>query len=74
MKLQEFEALAREEGFRAFTVYTKGGLKAEVPHPEFVSIPPGEEPSYVLVYFLVNKIAVPRFIDLDAIDHIDFSL
>ena len=38
MKLEEFEALTRQEGFRAFTVYTKGGLEARVLHPEFVSI------------------------------------
>jgi hypothetical protein len=31
MKLEEFEALAKPEDFRAFTVCTKGGLKARSP-------------------------------------------
>jgi hypothetical protein len=73
MKLEEFAALSIPNGFRAFSVYTKVGLKAEVPHPEFVSIPPGEAPSYVLIYYMVGRISTPRLIDLDAIDHVDFD-
>ena len=49
----------------------------EVPDPEFVDIPPisedAEVPSYVTVY-TTRRATVAKFIDLDAIDHIDWDV
>ena len=42
-----------------------------VPHPEFVQFPP-EGASYVLVCS-AGRAPVPKFIELDAIDHIDWE-
>jgi hypothetical protein len=47
MKLDELKAFAGAEGFRPFVIKTKGGLTVEVPHPEFVTIPPDEEASFI---------------------------
>jgi hypothetical protein len=72
MTLEEFSALAEPEGFRTFRVFTRSGWSIEVGHPEFVDIPPEEEPSYVVIYQKVNRSSVPRLVDLGAIDHIEY--
>jgi hypothetical protein len=73
MTRDEMQQLAESEGFRPFAIVTQGGLRMEVPHPEFINIPP-EGASYVLVYTTGRPAHVPRFIELDAIDHIDWEL
>jgi hypothetical protein len=47
MKLDELKAFAEPQGFRPFVIKTKGGLTMEVPHPEFVTIPPDDEASFI---------------------------
>jgi hypothetical protein len=73
MKLAEIAELIEPGKFRPFTIATKSGLRMPVPHSEFVAIPPGETPSYVIA-FTTGKVTVPILIDLDAIDHIDYKL
>ena len=72
MKLDEIKAMSGPDGFRPFTIVTKGGLSMEIPHPEFVTIPPDDEASYVGVY-TTQKPTILCLIDLNAIDHIDFK-
>jgi len=72
MTREELSEFAKVDGFRPFTIFSQGGLRAEVPHPEFIVIPPGEQTSFVIV-FTTGRISIPKFIDLDAIDHIDWS-
>jgi hypothetical protein len=74
MTRDALEPLADSDGFRAFAIVTGSGARFEIPHPEFIDIPPGEETPYIIVYRAGNKSAVPKFIDLDAIDHLDFEL
>jgi hypothetical protein len=50
MKLDELKAFAGAEGFRPFVIKTKGGLIMEVPHPEFVAIPPDDDASFIGVW------------------------
>ena len=77
MTRDEISQLIQAQGFRPFAIVTQGGLRMEVPHPEFVDLPPIEEdmeaPSYVTVYTR-GRTAVAKFIDLDAIDHIDWEV
>jgi hypothetical protein len=77
MTRDEISALIDPLGFRPFAVVTQGGLRMEVPHSEFVDIPPisedGEVPSYVTVY-TSRGATIAKFIDLDAIDHIDWNV
>jgi hypothetical protein len=77
MKLAEIAALIEPTNFRQFAIVTKGGLRMDVPHWEFVVIPPstadGETPGYVIA-FTTGKATAPKLIDLDAIDHIDYEL
>jgi hypothetical protein len=73
MNSDQLKALAFDKPFRPFVLEMIGGSRIGVLSAGAISIPPGEEPSYVLVYFMVGKISIPRFIDLDAIDHIDFE-
>src|SRR5262249_4616387 len=68
MRLGELAAMSAPEGFRPFSIITKGGLRMEVPHPEFVSIPPDETASFFGVYTTARP-TILRLIDLDAIDH-----
>jgi hypothetical protein len=70
MTIQEFEALAAPEGFQPFVIVTKSGWSIEVPHPEFVDIPP-QPASYVIVYSTGAGRAL-RLIDLGDIDHIEY--
>ena len=72
MKLDELAAMSAPEGFRPFSIITKGGLRMEVPHPEFVSIPPDETASFFGVYTTARP-TILRLIDLDAIDHIELN-
>ena len=72
MKLDELKAMSDPEGFRPFVIKTKGGLRMEVPHPEFVSIPPDSEAS-VFGDWTNPRPTIVRLIDLDAIDHIELS-
>jgi hypothetical protein len=72
MKIEDIAALVEPSNFRPFTIVTKGGLRMAIPHSEFVAIPPGEAPSYVIA-FTTGKVTAPKFIDLDAIDHIDYK-
>ena len=76
MKLEEIAELIEPANFRAFAIVTKGGLRMDIPHSEFMAIPPynadGEAPGYVIA-FTTGKVTAAKFIDLDAIDHIDFD-
>lgn len=72
MTLEEFGGLAEAGAFRAFVLFTKSGWAIEVAHPEFVDIPPQEEPSYVVIYEKVGRSSVPRLVDLGAIDHVEY--
>jgi hypothetical protein len=72
MKIEDIAALVEPSNFRPFTIVTKGGLRMPIPHSEFVAIPPGESPSYVIA-FTTGQVTAPKFIDLDAIDHIDYK-
>jgi hypothetical protein len=72
MTREEMIELAKPESFRPFTVVTQDGVRMEVPRPEFIHIPP-EGASFVSVY-TTGRAHVPRFIELDAIDHIDWQL
>jgi len=45
MTREELSEFAKVDGFRPFTIFSQGGLRAEVPHPEFIVIPPGEQTS-----------------------------
>lgn len=71
MSLEELNQLAEPEGFRPFMIVTKQGLRMEIPHPEFIDIPP-EGSSFVTVY-RTGQAHMPRLIDLNAIDHIDLN-
>jgi hypothetical protein len=77
MRLEEIEALIKPSNFSPFAIVTQGGLRMEIPHAEFMAIPPdtaeGELPSYVIAY-TTGKATVPVLIDLSAIDHIDYEL
>jgi hypothetical protein len=72
MTRDEMQQLAESEGFRPFAIVTQGGLRMEVPHPEFINIPP-DGASFVTVY-TTGRARVPKFIELEAIDHIDWQL
>ena len=72
MKLEELKAFAGAEGFRPFVIKTKVGLTMEVPHPEFVTIPPDEEASFIGVWTTARP-TILRLIDLGAIDHLEFK-
>jgi hypothetical protein len=72
MTRDAIQPLAESEGFRAFIIVTKSGTHFLVPHPEFIEIPPGEDTPYIIVYG-PGRVSVPKFIDLDAIDHLDFE-
>jgi hypothetical protein len=72
MSIEDFEELVAVPGFRPFTVVTKAGWSIEVPHPEFVDVPP-QPVSYVVVYTSGAGGRAPRLIDLGAIDHIEYS-
>ena len=72
MRREEVIEFANSKGFKPFAIVTQGGLRMEVPHPEFIVVPPGEDTSFVIV-FSVGRISVPKFIDLGAIDHIDWN-
>jgi hypothetical protein len=72
MKLDELKAFTEPQGFRPFVIKTKGGLTMEVPHPEFVTIPPDDEASFIGVW-TTQRPTVLRLIDLGAIDHIEFK-
>ena len=69
----DLEEIAKPEGFKPFTVVTVGGLEMKVPHPEFIVIPPGGEESYIQIFKLVGRTSVPKWIALDAIDHIEWE-
>lgn len=71
MTREEMDELAKPEGFRPFAIVTQGGLRMEVPHPEFIDIPP-DGASFVTVY-TTGRAHVAKFIELDAIDHIDWQ-
>lgn len=71
MTLEELSQLAEPEGFSAFVIVTKQGLRAQIPHPEFIDIPP-EGASFVTIY-RTGQAHMPCLIDLDAIDHIDLN-
>jgi len=77
MTRDEISQIIQPQGFRPFAIVTQGGLRMEVPHPEFVDLPPTEAgmetPSYVTVYTRARA-AIAKFIDLDAIDHIDWEV
>jgi hypothetical protein len=77
MTREEINQLIEPQGFRPFAIVTQGGLRMEIPHPEFVDLPPMEEEmepaSYVTVYTR-GRVAIAKFIDLDAIDHIDWEV
>jgi hypothetical protein len=75
MSREEMEALAEPEGFRPFVIRTVSGKEYQVPHPEFISIPPGEETSYVEVYELTpsRRHSVGRWVPLSNIDAIEFA-
>jgi hypothetical protein len=73
MKIEDIAALVEPSNFRPFTIVTKGGLRMLILHSEFVAIPPGEGPSYVIAFTTTGKVTAPKFIDLDAIDHIDYK-
>jgi len=70
MTLAEPQQLSEPSGFQPFAVVIQGGLRMEVPHPEFIDIPP-DGASFVVVY-TTGQAHVPRLIDLAAIDHIEF--
>jgi hypothetical protein len=75
MKLIEIAALIEPSNFSPFTIVTKGGLRMYIPNWEFIDIPPNAEngePSYVVAYTR-GTVIVPKLIDLDAIDHIDYK-
>jgi hypothetical protein len=76
MRLEEIAELIEPSNFRPFAIVTKGGLRMDIPHSEFIAIPPhdadGQASSYVIA-FTTGKATVPRLIDLDAIDHIDYD-
>ncbi|HEV3208683.1 MAG TPA: hypothetical protein VGY91_00325 [Chthoniobacterales bacterium] len=72
MTFEELNDLAAPEGFRPFAIVTQGGLRVEIPHPEFIDIPP-EGASFVTVY-RTSRSRIPRLIDLNAIDHIDHEV
>ena len=69
----EMIEFANPKGFRPFAIVAIGGLRMEVPHPEFIVIPPGEETSYVEVWKNIGRVSVAKFVELDAIDHIDWE-
>lgn len=69
MTREDFEELAKPEGFQPFIIVTQGGLRMEVPHPEYIDIPP-EAGSYVVVY-TTGRTHIARWLDLNAIDHIE---
>ena len=71
MTLDELNQLAEPNGFRPFSIVTKAGFSMEIPHPEFIDIPP-EGASFVTVY-RTGKAHMPTLIDLGAIDHIDLN-
>jgi hypothetical protein len=73
MTRDALEPLAESEGFKPFAIVTGSGARFEIPHPEFIEIPPGEDTPYIIVY-RTGRVSVPKFIDLDAIDHLDFEL
>jgi hypothetical protein len=70
MTLEELEQLADPNGFQPFAIVTQGGLRMEIPHSEFIDIPP-DGASFVAVY-TTDRAHVPRLIDYSAIDHIEF--
>jgi hypothetical protein len=70
MTLEELEQLSDPNGFQPFAIITQGGLRMEIPHSEFVDIPP-DGASFITVY-TTGRARVPRLIDLAAIDHIEF--
>jgi len=75
MKLEEIATLVEPSNFSPFVIVTKGGLRMDIPNWEFIDIPPNAEdgePSYVIAYTR-GKVSVPKLIDLDAIDHIDYK-
>ena len=77
MTRDALQPLAEPEGFRPFAIVTHGGSRFEVPHPEFIEIPPGEETPFVIVYRpgrTNRRVSIPKFVDLTAIDHVDFEL
>jgi hypothetical protein len=72
MTREEIKQLAHPESFRVFAIVTRDGLRMEVPHREFIALPP-EGASYVLVYS-TGRAHVPRWIELNEIDHIDWEV
>jgi hypothetical protein len=59
--------------FKPFTVVTHAG-RFNVPHPDFIDIPPHEkdepEPSYIIAY---TRSGAVRFVILASIDHLEFD-
>lgn len=66
----------RERAARPESRYTMERVQRiatlDVPHPEFIDIPP-DGASFVTVY-TTARARVPQFIELDAIDHVDWQL
>ena len=59
MTLEELEQLADPNGFQPFAIVTQGGLRMEIPHSEFIDIPP-DGASFVAVY-TTDRAHVTRF-------------
>jgi hypothetical protein len=74
MSREEMIELANPERFRSFTIVTVAGQRSNIPHHDYIDIPPLPEEagwvSYVTVY---NRGSVPRFIVLTNIDGIEFK-
>jgi hypothetical protein len=72
MTREEIEEMSQPEHFEPFAIVTIGGLRMEVPHPEFIDVPP-EGATYVTVY-TTGRAHIAKFVALDAIDHIDWEV
>ncbi len=70
--------LADPMTFRPFVVVTGSGTRFNVPHPDFIDIPPvpeepdeEENPSYVIIYS--GGASIPRMVVLENIQEIEFK-
>jgi hypothetical protein len=72
MTREEIVQLPEPIGVRPFTITTSGGLRLNIPHPDFIDMPPKarRSPSHVTVY---NRNSVARFIVLTNIDSVEFQ-
>jgi hypothetical protein len=73
MTRDELDGFVNNRPFQRFVLVTQGGLRVEIPHPEFIALPPGEA-SYIIVFQRIRvRSLAPLIINLDAIDHLDLE-